>query len=176
MSAPTLHSIRRSGFTLIEMLAVMLLIITVLAMGVPALFSAERKSYVNQAMNDLIEVHRACVNMQRELAARGIPGSVQLVISNPSTGPEVNVTLPGGAPFTAEQRVGKKLPVSINSESFISRVDATTGSLSWSYDPYSGFISSGATTTLAFKALPSGANYKVVRSLSIYPSGYSEVP
>lgn len=176
MSAPPLYSARSSGFTLIELLAVMLLIITVLAMGVPAMFAAERKSYVNQAMNDLINVHRACVEMQRELAARGIPGSVQLVISNPTTGPVVNVTLPGGAPFTAAQRIGRTIPISINSDSFISRVDATSGSLSWSYDPYSGFIASGATTTLAFKALPSGANYKVVRSLSIYPSGYSEVP
>ena len=169
---------RRAGFTLIELLAVMLLILTVLGMGVPAMFAAERKSYVNQAMNELIQVHQACMAMQRELAARGIDGEISLTITNPggSAGPRVNVVLPTGSPFTVAAWTGRTFPLSINSDDFISRVDASVGSLSWNYERQTGFISGGTTTTLNFKALWSGSIYKVNRSLTIYPQGYSEIP
>lgn len=165
---------RRSGFTLMELLAVMLLIITVLSMGVPAMFAAERKSYVNQAMNDLINVHQSCMAMQRELASRGDGGVITLTIQNPTAIPAVNVTC-STVGVNPAAWLGRTLPISINADEFISRVDSSSGT-SWSYQQQTGFINSVSPITLTFKALPSGANYKVSRSLVLYPQGYSDIP
>lgn len=174
---------RRSGFTLIELLAVMLLILTVLGMGVPAMFAAERKSYVNQAMNELIRVHQACTAMQRELAVRGDNGIVTLTIQNPTTDPAVMVNVSSGFIDPAAW-LSRTLPISISADQFISQIVSTNG-LSWSYQKQTGFIaanSSGSSIissaiTLSFKALPSsGSNFKVSRDLTFYPQGYTEVP
>jgi len=171
---------RRSGFTLMELLAVMLLIITVMGMGVPAMFAAERKSYVNQAMTELLRIHRICADTQREVSSRGLSAIITLTIT--SSTPTVRVDANDA---TVNDILSRRLgctptnplsAMSINSDEFISQVAATSGSLSWSYDRFSGFISGNATTTLAFKALPSGANFKVIRTVTIFPSGYSEVP
>lgn len=182
---------RRSGFTLIELLAVMLLILTVLGMGVPAMFAAERKSYVNQAMNDLIRVHQACMAMQRELAARGDGGVVTMSIvksdgsaysASPDASPYVTVTISTGA-ISPSTWMSRTLPISINSDDFISTI-GSNGGYSWSYQKQTSFMasdSSGSTTmagpiTLTYKCLPTGGDYKVKRDLVLYPQGYSEVP
>lgn len=164
-----------------ELIAVMLLIITVLAMGVPAMFAAERKSYVNQAMTDLIKVHQACMAMQRELAARGDGGVVTLTIQNPTTDPAVMVSVSSGT-INPATWMSRTLPISISADQFISKVSSPSG-VSWSYQKQTGFIaanSSGTTLgtpiTLTFNALPSGATYKVIRSMTFYPEGYSDIP
>lgn len=191
---------RRSGFTLMELLAVMLLIITVLGMGVPAMFAAERKSYVNQAMNDLIRVHQNCIRIQRELAARGESLVVRVSIVNPTTIPVLEVSLTGTSevyPTPAERVLflerwlqrpftnGTVYPrFSINSDEFIQRVDSSNlvNANRWDYEAATGFIAPSSLTNqlkpiaLTFKALPSGSNWKVARSLNLYPQGYSEIP
>ena len=191
---------RRSGFTLIELLAVMLLIITVMAMGVPAMFSAERKSYVNQAMNDLLRTHQNCIRIQRELAARGESLVVTIDIRSPTSAPSLEIGLSGNSSAypDAASRVaylelwmqrqktgGTAFPqVSINADEFIQRVDQSnvTAANHWEYEPATGFIASTSLTdqtkpiTLTFKALPSGANWKVSRDLHLYSQGYSEIP
>lgn len=176
-TSPLTYPQRRSGFTLIELLAVMLLILTVLGMGVPAMFSAERKSYVNQAMTELIQVHQACMAMQRELATRGDPGIVTLTIQNPTSAPVAMVTIsPNTGVIVPQTWIARTLPISINADQFISRVDSSTGTLSWSYQKQSGFTSFANLNVLTFKALPSGGTYKVQRTLNLYPQGYSEIP
>lgn len=170
---------RRSGFTLMELLAVMLLIITVMSMGVPAMFAAERKSYVNQAMTELLRIHKVCMEVQRELGARGIAGQVTLQIASANSAPVVNVTAPAGIDLVA--RFGKTpTGLSINSDEFVTGVTdnpaSTPGSITWTYDQQTGFITGGTMKELTFRALPSGGNWKVKRVLKIYPQGYSEIP
>ena len=177
-----------------ELLAVMLLILTVLGMGVPAMFAAERKSYVNQAQQALIEIHNKCMKLQLLLAAKGDGGVVTLTINGATNKPEVQVRVSGTTNFTpneVDQWFGRKITgspitsvVSINSDEFISAVDtvnATTGTTippTWSYVPQVGFINSTDPIKLTFKALPFGSpvKYKVNRELTLYPQGYSEVP
>ena len=173
---------RRAGFTLIELLAVILLVITVLGMGVPAMFAAERKSYVNKAMNELIRVHRMCMSLQRELAARGDAGIVTLKIETPPApdGPTVTVEVNPTSSLDWEKRFGQTFPISINSDSFISSVttnpsDLSSPPISWNYEAQTGFIVGGA-KTLTFRALPSGSTFKVQRTLKLFPLGQSDVP
>lgn len=181
----------------------MLLILTVLGMGVPAMFAAERKSYVNQAMQQLIEIHMKCQKLQRELAARGDGGVVQLEINSATTLPKVKVTVTGTTNFTAadvDTWFGRKINgssgyVSINADEFISSIGSTVGAgpsmplttavttpIIWDYEKQSGFLNrTGSPGTLAyitltFNAMPTGASYKVKRDLHLFPQGYTEVP
>ena len=162
----------------------MLLILTVLGMGVPAMFAAERKSYVNQAMQALIEIHNKCQKLQRELAARGDPGVVTITINAITSKPDVTVTVPPTPGFTSkpetptpEQWFGRKFPISINADEFISAIGSTIGN-TWQYVPQTGFINSPSKITLTFKAMPTSpaGTFKVNRVLTLYPQGYSEVP
>jgi type II secretory pathway pseudopilin PulG len=178
----TIYQARRSGFTLIELIVLMLLIVTVLGMGVPALFASERKSYVNQAMNDLLNLHQACMAMQRELAARGDGGVVTLTIENPTNDPRVRISV-FPATINPETWLGRTLPISISAEQFIAKISSPSG-VSWSYQKQTGFIASDPTGSsimvtpivLTFNALLSGSTYKVARLLTIYPEGYSDIP
>lgn len=198
---------RQSGFTLIELLAVMLLILTVLGMGVPAMFAAERKSYVNEAMNKLIGVHRSAFAIQRELASRGESLIVIVEIINPTASPVAQISLSGSsAAYSSDLERTQFLEawlglpisgsfsnyprISINSDEFISQVIISnvqtfvpaTNANSWSYAPLTGFINSGSFVDvskpiqLAFKALPSGSNWKINRTLNLYYQGYSDIP
>lgn len=179
---------RRAGFTLIELLAVMLLILTVLGMGVPAMFAAERKSYVNQAMNELIRIHRICSGTQREIYTRGLPGAITLTI-NQSASNSPTVSIDGGNSVNNDllkARLGCTpanllTSMSINSDEFISSINATISpasypTISWSYEPISGFIADNLVKTLKFQALKSGNTYKVERTVTIYPFGSTELP
>ena len=161
----------------------MLLILTVLGMGVPAMFAAERKSYVNQAMQQLIELNVKCQKLQRELAARGDAGIVKLTINFSTTKPDVTVSITGGTSgITPTVWFGRTFPISINADEFISDVSSSTGlgpTISWDYAQQSGFIQSVAPILLTFRAMPKGGSpmtYKVNRELTLYPQGYSEVP
>ena len=171
----------------------MLLILTVLGMGVPAMFAAERKSYVSQAMQALIEIHNKCQKLQRELAARGDPGVLTLTIDSPGSKPQIKVTINSSLPTSpsVDQLFGRKIDgssaasfISINADEFISAVDTTDAvtnaaiPASWSYVSQTGFINRTAPIKITFKALPTNPSgtYKVNRVLTLYPQGYSEVP
>ena len=175
---------RRAGFTLIELLAVMLLIMTVLGMGVPAMFAAERKSYVNEAMSSLIRTHQACMAMQLYLAAIGDPGTIKLSIANVASDFQVNVKVENGTTsFDPSKWIGTKLATSaaneydasISADQFISDITAT-GPLTWNYQQQTGFTSFTGVNTISFKALPAGPTFKLTRTLNIYPQGYAEIP
>jgi type II secretory pathway pseudopilin PulG len=171
-----------------ELLAVMLLIITVIAMGVPAMFAAERKSYVNQAMNEVLRVHRICMSLQRELAARGMAGQVEVnITTNASTAPRLKVTAPGNLDLayrfgqTDPAPMGQTNDISLNVDGFIHSINATTptafvDSISWSYEERTGFLSGGTPINLTFNAMPSGSTFKIKRTLILYPEGYSDIP
>ena len=159
---------RRAGFTLIELLAVMLLILTVLGMGVPAMFAAERKSYVNEAMNKLVGVHRSAFAIQRELASRGESLIVVVEIVNPTASPVAQISLSGSSAAYSSNlektnflEVWLGLPksgtfinyprISVTSDDFISQVIVSNvqavapapNANSWAYVPSTGFINSG---------------------------------
>ena len=174
----------RAGFTLIELLAVMLLIMTILGMGVPAMFAAERKSYVNEAMSSLVRTHQACVAMQLYLAAIGDPGTIRLTIANVASNFQANVKVENGTTsFNPSKWIGTTLTTSlaneydasISADQFVSDITAT-GPLTWSYQQQTGFTSFIGVNIISFKALPSGPTFKVVRTLKLYPQGYAEIP
>ena len=167
---------RRSGFTLIELLAVMLLILTILGMGVPAMFAAERKSNMNDAMNSLVRLHRSAVAIQRELASRGESLIVVIEIMNPTSypvAPVAQISLSGvstayqsdlekvnflekwlSLPLSASSTFPK---ISISGEEFIDKVSVSNVTLwapatnvsSWAYAPSTGFINSNCFSTVS---------------------------
>lgn len=179
-----------------EMLAVMLLIITVLAMGVPAIFAAERKSAVNRSMNDLIRVHQACTAMQLYLKTVGDPGVVTLNITILMRSEDnvmrpydckVNVkVVPATPALDPSKWLGVTLPNSaagefdafFSDDQFVSNIisDGGPAGLTWTYQPKTGFASFTGVNQLTFQALRKGSTYRVNRTLNLYPQGYSEIP
>ncbi len=189
MKPPALFRRPDAGFTLIELLTVMLVIITVLGMGVPAMFSAERRSLVNSAMNDLIRVHQTCMSLQREMATRGIDGQVTLTITTSGAdGPTVKVTAPGGLDLAYRfsqvtppvPALGSTNPIAINSIGFITSVtpdplNPLPPTITWTYEKGTGFIA-GSAQTLTFQAMPVGLTFKLQRKIVFSQYGYVEVP
>ena len=181
---------------MMEMMAVLLLITTVLGMGIPAMLIAERKAWVNQAMNEVLRIHNICMSLQRELAARGIPGKVNITITTASTGsstappPPPTLTVTGPIGFDLASRLGvSPTNIPINADGFIYSINGAApnslvGTVAWNYEERTGFIEGGSPISLTFNAIPTGVTstfplgttFRVKRTLVLYPQGYSEVP
>ena len=187
---------RRSGFTLIEMLTVMLLIITILAMGVPALFMADRKAWVSSAINELVKLHHHARHLQMVAAAQGLYDIYSIQITNPVSGTSkspqavlhVLKDLGGGstkdyyvenvtdvALDPASSPAAARYTTSISGDDLVDNVqlwggtDYTVLSFSWSYERQTGFIAA-TRRDMKFSAI----NGKYARVLKIHPLGFTE--
>ena len=150
----------RSAFTLMELLVTMLLIITILAFGVPALFSSERKAGVSDGIRNLVNLHERAMKYQRLAAVTGVSLNYTVVISGTNADLRVSGT--------------SILTVPINGDGVVASVTINSG-LSGStitYDSKSGFPSNltSSPAIISFKT----TNGKYTRLLKIYPLGFTE--
>jgi prepilin-type N-terminal cleavage/methylation domain-containing protein len=151
MMTPT---VGRGGFTLMEMMAVMLVILTVLAMGVPAMFTAERKAYLSSSIQKLCMLHQRGRMQQLSIATQGYANQISLAIS----GTNAQLKKDGVVIET----------VAMDEDGFIESV-TPTGNL-WNYDKKTGFINLGSPLSVKVSAL-SG---KATRIVKFYPNGLYE--
>jgi len=144
----------RSAFTLMELLVTMLLIITILAFGVPALFSSERKAGVSDGIRNLVNLHERAMKWQRLAAATGSGLVYQVTINSGSrTASVTNSTLTN---------------VSIDGDGVVATITGAPGTIS--YNTSTGFPSIASPLSIVFKT----TNSKYSRTLKIYPLGFTE--
>lgn len=166
---------RRSGFTLMELIAVMLLIITVMAMGVPAMFAAERKSYLSQAAQSLASLSKQAKTAQIAAATQGYNLIYKVEIVNPTSQPYGQIGIESGsvpAPLVASS---EKAP--LDADSFIDKIESVNASgavitlvSSFKLNPQTGDPDITAPLRYRFSAL----NGKATRIMTIYPNGFTE--
>jgi type II secretory pathway pseudopilin PulG len=149
----------RSAFTLMELLVTMLLIITILAFGVPALFSSERKAGVSDGIRSLVNLHERAMKWQR-LAAATKSGLVYQITINSTT-----------APFTASLSNSTLTNVPIDGDGVVLQITGAPATIS--YDTITGFPSIGSRISIVFKTSTTAAK-AYARTLNIYPLGFTE--
>jgi type II secretory pathway pseudopilin PulG len=157
----------RSAFTLMELLVTMLLIMTIMAFGVPALFSSERKAAVGDGIRNLVNLHERAMRNTRLAAVTFSSGTATSIYS---------ITFASTTTAPTASLEGTTLNnVSINGDGAVTTL---TGATTLYYNPPTGLPANSATDSSAWTAPKiftfATANNKYARKLKIYPLGFTE--